>query len=278
MNPASEIGIVVERELSKNVRSAKGIVLFVLSLLGGSSIALLMTKFGQFVGKNTADLPPEAVAALREEMLAHYYDEPTARALSSAPDLLLGLLPLTVGLTPMLVALMGFDAIAPDIQHRSVRYWSLRVRRPSYMIGKWLGLWATVSLVTLVMDGLIWGIGIARGEVAAGTMLAWGVRFWLMTLPMSAVWCAAATFVSSLFRSPILALLLTCAAFFSLWVVYLIGAAKDFAPMLYIYPNHYERLFLSPEPNKLATALVACVAMAAAYVAAGALVLTRRDV
>lgn len=278
MNPATEIGCVVERELSKNVRSAKGIVLFALSLLGGSSIALLMTKFGQFVSKSTENLPPDAVASLREEALTRFYDAPTAHALSTAPDLLLGLLPLTVGLTPMLVALMGFDAVAPDIQHRSIRYWSLRVRRPSYMIGKWLGLWATVSLVTLVMDGLIWGIGIARGEVAASTMLPWGVRFWLVTLPMSAVWCAAATFLSSLFRSPILALLLTCAAFFSLWVVYLIGAAKDFAPMLYIYPNHYEQLLLSPEPDKIFTALVACVAMTAVYVGAGALVLTRRDV
>ena len=48
------------------------------------------------------------------------------------------LLFMTIWLTPMLVALMGFDSISADIQHKGVRYWTLRTRRASYFVGKWL--------------------------------------------------------------------------------------------------------------------------------------------
>ena len=41
---------------------------------------------------------------------------------------------------------------------------TIRTRRPSYVTGKFLGLWATCSLVALAMHMLIWVIVIARGE------------------------------------------------------------------------------------------------------------------
>ena len=44
----------------------------------------------------------------------------------------------------------------PTSSTRRVRYWTLRTRRASYFVGKWLGLWATVSAVTFAMHALIW--------------------------------------------------------------------------------------------------------------------------
>lgn len=278
MSPTSEIRFIVQRELRKNFRSAKGIVLAVLSLLGGSSIALLMVKYQEFKRKELGDLTAEQLHELRQKALERAYDVEQAESLADAPEVLLALLLMTVWLTPLLVALMGFDSIAPDIQHRSVRYWSLRTRRWSYFVGKWMGLWATVSLVTLAMDALIWIVCIVRGEATAGATLGWGVRFWLTSLPMSAVWCGIATLLSSLFRSPILALLLTFAAFFVIWVVFIIGAVVPFEPLLYVYPNHYDHLLLHPAPHKLGIGLGACFGMAALYVAAGSILFARRDV
>jgi hypothetical protein len=128
------------------------------------------------------------------------------------------------------------------------------------------------------MDVLIWIVCIVRGEATLGATLGWGVRFWLTSLPMSMVWCGIATLISSLFRSPILALLLTFASFFVIWLVYFIAAVARFEPLLYIYPNYYDQLLLHPAAHKMGIGLGACAGMAALYVAAGSLFFTRRDV
>lgn len=279
MSPFTEIRLVVQRELRKNFRSAKGLLLAALSLLGGSSVALLMVKYQDFKRQELGEVSPDALHMFREKaLLKAYGDEAMAKSLADAPEVLLMLLLLTVWLTPMLVALMGFDSVAPDIQHRSVRYWTLRTRRWSYFVGKWAGLLATVSLVTFAMDLVIWVVCIARGEATFAQTLSWGLRFWLISLPMSAIWCGIATLVSSLFRSPILALLVTLASFFVIWVVYLIAAVAGVEWVAYIYPNNYDRLLLHPQPHKLGAGLAACLGMAALYVSAGSWLFAKRDV
>ncbi len=279
MSPVNEIRLVVQRELRKNFRSAKGILLAALSLLGGSGVALLMVKYQEFKRQDLGEVSPEMIHDFREKaLLKAYGDEKMAKSLAEAPEVLLALLLLTVWFTPLLVALMGFDSVAPDIQHRSVRYWTLRTRRWSYFVGKWAGLWATVSAVTFAMDLVIWIVCVARGEATAGQTFSWGLRFWMTTLPMSAVWCGIATLVSSLFRNPILALLLTFASFFVIWLVYLIAMVAGADYVAYIYPNHYDHLLLAPQAHKLGAGLGACFGMAALYVAAGSFLFSKRDV
>jgi len=281
VSPASEIQIVVSRELLRNFRSVKGVILAVLSLLGGVSITLLIAKLDEIRQRDFSAIAAEQLREARVEGLTKAYGSADiAQALATAPLVLLMLLQLTVMLTPLLVALMGFDAVAPDIQHRSVRYWALRSRRWSYIVGKWMGLWVTVSAVTLTLDALVWIVCVARGDATVAAAVGWGLKLWLVTLPMSAAWCAIATLVSSLFRRPVLALLLTFAAFFTLWVVYLIGLASDAShasALVYVYPNHYDRFLLHPHVDKLLTGLGACLGMAAAYVGAGSFFFSRRD-
>lgn len=257
----------------------KGIVLLVLTLLGGASAAFVVAKINELKREELGAVTPEQFEMIREKALIKLgYDPDMAHALAPSPDVLLGLLNLTIWLTPMLVALMGFDAIAPDLQHRSVRYWSIRSRRGSFFVGKWAGLWLTVSAVTLTMDAIIWAVCVIRGEATLAVTLRWGVSFWLVSLPMSAIWCGIATLVSSLFRQPIVALLLTFAAFFVLWVVYLIAAFAGSEPLAYLYPNFYDHLLLHPAAQKLATGLGASFGMAAIYVGAGSFIFSKRDV
>jgi ABC-type transport system involved in multi-copper enzyme maturation permease subunit len=278
VSPLHEIRHIVLRELRKNFRSIKGIALGVLTLLGGSSIALLIAKVEEFKREKLGALDADKIRELREEALKQVYEAETAKWLADAPEVLLGLLYFTVWLTPLLIALMGFDSISPDIQHRSVRYWTLRTRRTSYFIGKWAGLWATVSIVTFAMDLMVWLVCIARGEGTAAATLGWGFRFWVISLPLSAVWCGIATLISSLFRSPIIALLTTFGSFFVLWVLYLIGGFAHFEPLLYVYPNYYDHLMLDTKVHRLGIGLLASLGMAAAYVGAGSALFARRDV
>lgn len=268
------------------MRSVKGIILAILSLLGGTLAAFVMALIEELRKSELAQkMSPEDIKEFQVRALSEtFHDADMGRSLAEAPGVLLVTLGLTVWLTPLLVALMGFDSISGDLQHKSVRYWSLRSRRSSYFVGKWLGLWATVSAVTLFMDLLIWIVCVARGQASFGATFGWGFRFWLTSLPMSAAWCGIAVLVSSIVKTPILALLSTFGSFALLWMLWVMGKVflvKDMtagASLQYIYPNHYDVFLLHPFAHKVLTGLGACFGMAAAYMGIGSYFFARRDV
>jgi ABC-type transport system involved in multi-copper enzyme maturation permease subunit len=287
MSPAAEVVLVAQREIRKNVRSAKGIVLLGLSILGGIIVALVAAfieaKKKEFLAGQFAQLPPEAaaeaMAKVQREIILQLGDgdEALGDALAKAPGALLAVLKVTVWIGPLLVALLGFDAVSGELQHRTVRYWTVRTRRVSFYAGKVLGLWAVVSLLTLLVHVFSWAVVIARGE-PAGAVIEWGPHLWAVTLPMSLVWCAIAQLVASQFRAPILSLLVTFASFFGLWIAWVLGATGRAPPLVYFYPNSFDTWLLHPHPDRLFEGLGICVASAAIYLAAGAAVFARRDV
>jgi len=279
VSPISEIRFVAQRELAKSFRSAKGIVLLVLSLLGGTGATLLLVKAQQLKREKLAGADPEALRALREDAATQIFGDPvTGKSLAEAPEVLVAVLLLTIWLTPMVISLLGFDSVSGDLQHKAVRYWTLRTRRWSYFVGKWAGVWATVSLMTFAMHALIWILCIVRGEAPAATALGWGIRFWLITLPISAVWCGIATFVSSLFKTPIISLLVIFAGFFTLWLFWMIGQVAHTDALMYVYPNFYDAMLIHPQISKSMTGLAACLGMLALYVGAGSYLFSKRDV
>ncbi len=279
MSPISEVRLVAQRELRKSFRSAKGIVLLVLSLLGGTAIAQLLVWIEKLKREQLADVNPETVRSFRVQALTKAFsDEATGKALADVPEVLLAMFFITVWLTPMLISLLGFDSVSADVQHRTVRYWTLRTRRPSYVIGKWLGLWTTVSMITLAMHVVIWVLCVARGQGTAAMTFGWGVRLWLISLPMSAVWSAVATLVSSMFRTPIVALLSTFAAFFFLFIVWVIGVRYDVDALVYAYPNAYDGLLIHQRADKFLKGLAGCIAMVIAYMGVTTVTFARRDV
>src|SRR5271170_3011135 len=72
MSPAAEVSLVVQRELRKNVRSAKGVVLLGLSLLGGVIVALVLAFVAaqehEMIAEKLSSLPPEAAAELTTKL------------------------------------------------------------------------------------------------------------------------------------------------------------------------------------------------------------------
>jgi ABC-type transport system involved in multi-copper enzyme maturation permease subunit len=287
MNPAAEVLLVIQRELMKNVRSAKGIVLLALSILGGVVVALVLAwvtaKQHELLAERLSSLSPEDAAELTKNVQKQIVlqlgdgDEALGDALSKAPAALLGALKVTVWFGPALIALLGFDAISGELQHRTVRYWTVRTRRVSFYVGKVLGLWTVVSLLTLLVHVFIWAIVLTRGE-KAGAVIEWGPRLWAITLPMSLVWCAIAQLIASQFRQPILALLVTFGSFFVLWIAYVAGASGKVPPLVYLYPNSYDTWLLHPHPDRLLGGLAICVVSAAVYITAGAAAFQQRDV
>jgi ABC-type transport system involved in multi-copper enzyme maturation permease subunit len=278
VSPLSEVRFVAQRELRKSFRSAKGIVLLVLSLLGGTAVTLLLAWVQQLKREKLADISPEAIEAARERAMTEAFgDAATGKALAHTPEVLLAVFFITIWLTPLLISLLGFDNVSGEMQHKTVRYWTLRTRRASYMVGKWLGLWTTVSAITFTMHAVIWVVCIVRGEAPASTAFGWGLRLWVITLPISAVWCGISTLVSSIFKTPILALLATFAAFFVLWVIYLFGLKFDVNALTYIYPNTFDGFLIHQRVDRWMTGLAACIGMTALYVGASSFLFTKRD-
>jgi ABC-type transport system involved in multi-copper enzyme maturation permease subunit len=276
MNPVAEVGLVVARELRKNLRSAKGLVLLLLSLLGGIGTALALVKLRQL---DTSGLGPEEQKMIRAEAFARIYgDADMGKYLADAPVVLLMMFALTIWLGPLLVALVGFDAVSGEVQHRAVRFWAVRVRRSTYYLGKFFGVWAVVCSITFAMSACIWIVTVARGEATFGEAMGWGMRLWGVSVPIAGAWCGLGMLVASQFRTPILALLVLFATFFGLWIVWIVAGVTETQWLTYVYPNSLDMLMLSPKGERAWLGLGGALGYAGLLAAAGAVLFERKDV
>jgi ABC-2 type transport system permease protein len=291
LSPAAEIRLLVTRELRRSVRSVKGIIIGAITLIGAfvTSLVCVWLEGDKRAEANAAT--NEAFMQLKKEAIEKATgDASFASYAASIPTSLLVFLKVTVWLGPLLVALLGFDLMSSELQHRSVRFWTVRTRRWSYFTGKTLGLWTTVALIMLVLNLMAGVVGAVRGYVTAGQLFTWGVRFWLVAALIAGTWAAIAALISSLFRTPILSLLTTFLTFFVMWVVSIVGlvarakdmmetgVAKDMNWYEYLYPNSYDTLLLAPEVTKVLTALGVLVGFVVLANAAGAALFQRRDI
>ena len=301
MSPVAEIRLIAVRELTRSVRSVKGIAVGAITLLGAIAASFLV------VFMQSADVEKagsrEALTELHRQIIEKQTgDAALAGYLASMPEALTTFLGITVWLGPLLVALLGFDLVAGELQNKSVRYWAVRSRRSSYFAGKLLGLWALVGLVTLVLDLIVDVVAVAKGVVTGHELLVFAPRSWLVAFLIAGAWAAIATFISSCFRQPIVALLTTFGTFFVLWVVSAVGSALRLREVLiaaaaaadtpdappphlpamhwyeYLYPNNYKELLLSPESKSVVIGLMLVLAYVIVAIAGGSVLFRRRDI
>ena len=299
MSPAAEIGLVAGRELRKSIRSVKGIILAILTLLGSGLAVLICIWLETAAREDLGADSTEAFAQARADLAVKQgADAGVAAYLSHVPLSLMAFLKVMVWIGPLLVALLGFDSVSGDLQHRSVRYWTVRTRRWSYLLGKFFGLWGIVSAVTLALTVLSGVAVLIRGYITFGEFLSWGLRFWLVSALIVGTWTGVATFVSSRFKTPLLALLSTFGAFFCMWLPGFIGWVSRIGEALhdkqdldthaqrmisirwyeYLYPNGYDDLLLSPKPLQVAEGVGACALYMVLFVGLASLLFARRDV
>jgi len=161
VSPFAEVTLITARELRKSFRSVKGIVLAAVSIAGGAGVAMLFAWLERVQRENMPPGIDEHDA--QEQFFARWYGPDTGKRLADCPYSLWIMLIGTLWLAPLLVALLDFDAVSGDLQYRSVRFWTVRVRRSSYMIGKYLGAWLSVLAVTFGMNVVVWGATAAVG-------------------------------------------------------------------------------------------------------------------
>lgn len=280
MSSAREAGLTALREIRRNLRSTKGIAMFVLFFLGGAVPSVVQVVFLKLIDNTTMkELPPETRRELFEQGLKQLYDPATAAHLAACPPALFGLFRGTLIFLPLLILLIGFDQIAGEIQHRSVRYLAGRARREAIVAGKALGVWAVIAVMGLVLHATVWVVMLAQGGSSAGAIVAWGPRLWLFSMAAGAAYVGLTALVSSLFRTPIVALFVGVAVFFGLWLV---NTILDLIPATqgatWAFPATYEKLLVSSEPLRVLGGLAALIGWGAVMVTAAAMILKRRDI
>jgi ABC-2 type transport system permease protein len=291
LSPATEIRLLVARELRRSVRSVKGIIIGIITLIGAAVASFVCVQL-ESTDREAAQVTSNAafIEMKKAAIEKATGDASFASYAASIPTSLLVFLKVTVWLGPLLIALLGFDVMSSELQHRSVRFWTVRTRRWSYFTGKTLGLWAVVALITLALNVIAGTVAAVKGFVTPGQLLTWGVRFWLVAVLIAGTWAAIAAFISSCFRTPILSLLTTFITFFVMWVVSLVGliarakdmietgVAKDMNWYEYLYPNSYDTLLLAQETTRVLMALGILVGFVIVANAAGAALFQRRDI
>jgi ABC-type transport system involved in multi-copper enzyme maturation permease subunit len=290
VNPLLEIWLIVARELRKNFRSIKGIALLVLSILGGGALALIYVFVEQGKREYAKDISQAQFQELREKGIEKLYgDLDMAKYLAPSPEALTFATYCTFWFMPLLIAIIGFDGISGEVQHRSVRFWTARSRKTSYYMGKVLGLWATVTLMLFIMHTIVWAVLVIGGAGNAGAIVGWGLRYFAAVIPVVGAWTGLAVLLASQFKTPLVSLLTVCALFFVMFLADKIGAAYKLYRMAngqenaknwldYFYPSAYDNLLLHPHPAKWGLALGLCALFLAATSACGMFAFQRRDV
>ena len=290
MSPMSEIGLTCLRELKRNLRSAKGVVMAVLFLLGGGAASLVYAAVSQLAGAK--DVPAEALRADREELWRRVFDNADiGRYLSDSPLFFVALFKALWWLIPFLTLLIGFDQLCADRQHRTIRFDVIRARRSSLVVGKALSLWIVVSVLVLALQLFTWIVSLALGGSDVWTTLSWGGRFWLLCVVCIGTWSGLTVLMSSWTRRPILALFVGLAAFSGLalgdLVTYAIASAatvkpdwwvSKFAPARFAFPGFYQQWLVTPHAPQMLGAIALLLAVGAAATAGAAWVLNRSDV
>lgn len=269
MNSLQEVSLVAGRELHRTLRSAKGLALLVLALLGALLLASVASAVDD-VGGHGVDVTIRAGA-----YRAMYGDEEVARRLATAPGVLVTLAFAATALAPLFVLLVGFDTVAADRQHRTLRFFTVRTPRASYYVGKVVGLFAVVAAISSLTHLLAWGVMIARGLLSFQAALSWGPTLLLTLMPISLAWCALAVLFSSLFRQPFLALIFGFIGYVGLaiaqaWLSHLRLPAL-------VYPSSFDRWLLHPEPLHALAGLALSVGFAIVLSSLGAAIFVRRD-
>ena len=276
-----EVGLVAQRELYRNLRSTKGIAMAALFFLGGvvpSVIRVWLTRLAASRGMDT--LPDDAKKDLFRQGLAQIYEsKEIVDHLANAPPVIYFLFAGTLTFLPLFILPIGFDQIAGEIQHRTLRYSAGRADRTSIVVGKAIGVWGVIAVMTAILHLTVWIIALAQGGQSFGQILSWGGRFWFFSVFCAASYVGYVSLISSLFRTPIVALFVAGGGGFALWLAYKIFS---FIPATHsvgwAFPNRYEQLVVSPDPLYVLGGLALFVAWGGACVAAASVIVNRRDI
>jgi len=266
-----DIVTVARGELAATFRGRRGWLLaLALFLLG--AIPSLLRLLGQHSAQ-AAELHRAHAAAL-----VKIYDRDIARALLDCPPVLVVVALATFFFQPLIVLFAGSDRLAAEIDSGSIRFWTVRAPRAEIVVGKMLGLWAVVSLLTIGVQAAITVVAIVDQPRDWVWTLRWAAEIMLYSSASALVYASLCTFLSVVLARPRLVFLLGFGVVFALRIARTVLRERDATRLASMVPGALDQLFLSAGagPKLAATAVVAGWSLA--LMTGAALVFQRRSV
>jgi ABC-type transport system involved in multi-copper enzyme maturation permease subunit len=294
LNGLNETAVIWNAEWRRTVRSGRVVVLLglysmfsalVLLVVGGITRALreqVESRLSQ-VGADS-DASAQVFAEARKGILGMMVgnDQVMLEALSQVPLVVLIVFKATLLFLPAYVALMGFDQVSGEVGPRSMRYLTVRSRRSSVLLGKFLAQ-ATVLLgLMLIIDLAIFLYAYATTpEFTLGAMVLLLLKFWLAAVVFSLAYLALTTLCSSLFRSPAVSLVFNFILLFAFWLVDVVGTVAQGRNVVeyvrYLSPSHYANNLLHPQFTQFGVSGLAYAVFAALFLGGALFILRARD-
>jgi ABC-2 type transport system permease protein len=290
--------VIWSAELRRAVRSGRAVV-----LLGLYSMfsALVLLVVGWIAGQvreavnkqlETAGAGADASAQVGEEMrkgvLGFLLSDDSAmmEALSRVPLEVLVVFKITLFFLPAYVALMGFDQLSGEVGPRSMRYLTVRARRSSVLLGKFLSQATLLLGLVLIIDLAIFVYArIANPTFGYADVVINLIKFWLAAIVFSLAYVSLTTLCSSLFRSPAVSLVFNFILLFVFWLMDTIGRASQAAYgdasvvrfLRYLSPSYYAGNLLHPRLAEFAASGAAYAGFATIFLLGAYAVLRARD-
>lgn len=285
MQVVSEVLLTFARELKRTLRSAKGVGGLALFLLGGAGVAI--TLFSALDRAHYWNSETGLRDGIRRQALEAMYEgdarkDAIVTYLMRMPEPVMAFYQIAAFFLAMLTMVWGFDSVAGDVQYRTIRYVTLRARRPSLVVGRWLALWVSGMVVTLIVSLILWAGLASKGVFPIGDVIHYGLRTWIATGTLALWYSALTIFSSSLYRTPVLALLtsggLATLLFFlrhlsgASWAPGWLRAVHD------AFPGSWDDRLIGPEFAQWGAGTGVCLLWSAVAIAAASAILSKRDV
>ncbi|RKH67911.1 ABC transporter permease [Corallococcus llansteffanensis] len=286
--------VIWAAELRRAVRSGRALVLLGLYSMF-SALVLLVVGFvtrelqGQVnvklqeVGAD-AEATARAADELHRGVLGFLTSNDTAmmEALAQVPIVVLVVFKISLFFLPAYIALMGFDQVSGEVGPRSIRYLTVRARRSSVLMGKFLSQATLLLALVLVIDLAIFIYArILNPDFGFGVLVLNLLKFWIATIVFSVSYVALTTLCSSLFRSPAVSLVFNFILLFVFWLMDSVArASSDTNPLRflrYLSPSNYSGNLLHPRLAEFAASGAAYAAFAAIFLVGAYGVLRTRD-
>jgi ABC-type transport system involved in multi-copper enzyme maturation permease subunit len=280
MSAQAEVLITAEREIRKNLRSAKGIAMFALFVIGGLIPRLLDLLAQRYAKDMGVTIPPdEVLQQAKVDLFTKQFGEAGGKYLADCPMMLYWLFQGTLTFLPLVILMVGFDTIAGETQHRTLRYMTPRANRASIAIGKALGVWGVAALMIFVLHATTWVLTLIEGKTGTGLVFSWGLRLWAFAAVYAAAYVGITTLLSSVFKIPVVALF----AGVGVWAVMGImrfgfSFSEKLQAATWAFPASYDKWLLSPDPTYVAGAIAVLLAWGATCVILATEILRRKDV
>ncbi|MCY1032619.1 ABC transporter permease subunit [Corallococcus sp. BB11-1] len=286
--------VIWAAELRRAVRSGRALVLLGLYSMFSALVLLvvgfvtreLQTQVNDKLMAAGADAEATARAAdeMHQGVLGFLTSNDTAmmQALSQVPIVVLVVFKITLFFLPAYIALMGFDQVSGEVGPRSIRYLTVRARRSSVLMGKFLSQATLLLGLVLIIDLAIFVYArILNPDFAMGLLVVNLLKFWGATIVFSLAYVALTTLCSSLFRSPAVSLVFNFILLFVFWLMDSVGRAVADTSLLrfvrYLSPSYYSGNLLHPQLAEFASSGAAYAAFAAIFLGGAYGVLRARD-